>query len=673
MSDSLKHECGVVLLRLKKHTAYYHEVYNDPAWGIHVMHSLMKKLQHRGQDGVGISSLKLNAPIGHRFIARYRSNPSKNHTIDYIFNKIYDKTGDLIKKHIKERKNKGRMSKADYKTSAQYLQYLEEYVPFYSELHLGHVRYGTYGVNNKETVHPFLRQSNWKSRNLMIAGNFNMTNTDLQFDKLIHHYGQHPKEQSDTVTLLEQLGALLDHKVKETYFEIKEKQGNEFQNNEFVSEQIASRLDITDTLRECFSHWDGGFVICGIIGSGTSFVVRDRMGIRPAYYYHDDEAVVVASEKEAILTTFAHSSEDAIVELPAGHVILIDRDGNHDVKPLLPLVAKGDLRKCAFERIYFSSGLDKDVYAERKALGMQLTNKVIEHCQDRIDNTVFSFIPRTSEPSFYGLVAGLNDWLNKHRRHACEDTIISEKERNNWFKRQIRTEKVLEKQRKERTFIKDNSARTQSVLGAYSIVQNSVSVGQDHLVLVDDSIVRGTTLITELIPVVCQYLQPLSITIVSSSPIIKYLDFYGINLSTLNELLAFRSLKKIILGDEDKLQQAQEIIHHLCSYHCEREKLNSNALQKLYDLTPDNELVEGMEAELHNETRRVLKAKKINMYIPPIRLIYQDIEGLRKACPNHLGHWYFNGEYPTPGGHYLINKRLYEIRDVFTTPTFAFS
>ncbi len=618
MSDALKHECGIAMVRLLKPLEYYKEKYGTAFYGVNKMYLMMEKQHNRGQDGAGFASIKLDVNPGERYISRVRSNDPQ--PIQDIFAQINERINQEFENH------------PEYKddVAAQ-----KKNIPYIGEVFLGHVRYGTFGVNSVESVHPFLRQNNWMHRNLIIAGNFNMTNTNELFDNLIK-LGMHPKEKADTVTVMEKIGHFLDDAVRKLYKKAKAKGLNK----ENASPYIAEHLNVAKILRKSASNWDGGYAMAGLLGHGDSFVLRDPAGIRPAYFYQDDEIVVVASERPAIQTVFNVPFEE-VKELDPGHAIIIKKDGSVNVSEIL---APLERRSCSFERIYFSRGSDAEIYQERKTLGKLVMPKVLEAIDYDTENSVFSFIPNTAETSFYGMLEAAQDELNKQKN----DAILKEKESLTVERLQqiqahkIRTEKIAIKDVKLRTFITDDSSRDDLVAHVYDVTYGVVKP-EDNLVIIDDSIVRGTTLKKSILKMLDR-LHPKQIVVVSSAPQIRYPDCYGIDMARLEHLIAFQAALE--LHKDRGTYAIVEEIYHKCKEQVAMEDASVvNHVKKLYAPFTDEEISDKI-AEIISEEN--IKSK--------VKLIFQSVDNLHQACPKNLGDWYFTGNYPTAGGNRVVNR-----------------
>ncbi len=618
MSDAIKHECGIALVRLLKPLDYYKEKYGTAFYGINKMYLMMEKQHNRGQDGAGFASIKLNMDAGERYMSRVRSNQAQ--PIQDIF------------KQINNRINSALNENPEYNTDTKLLK---RHIPYIAELMLGHVRYGTFGKNSIESVHPFLRQNNWMHRNLIVAGNFNMTNVNELFDNLIT-LGQHPKEKADTVTIMEKIGHFLDDAVAKLYKQIK----NEGFNKMEASPIIAERLNVAKILRKAAKNWDGGYALAGLLGHGDAFVLRDPAGIRPTYYYQDDEVVVVASERPVIQTVF-NVSFDKIKELDPGKAIIIKKAGDVSLKRILdPLERKA----CSFERIYFSRGSDAEIYEERKNLGRFLFPKIKEAINSDIENTVFSYIPNTAETSFYGMVKQAQDFLNEKK----EEQILSEgasltKERlHEILTIRPRIEKVAIKDAKLRTFITEDSSRDDLVAHVYDITYGSVKP-TDNLVIIDDSIVRGTTLKKSILRILDR-LNPKTIIVVSSAPQIRYPDCYGIDMAKMEDLVAFKAA--LALHKERGTYDTIEEVYKNCKLQTEyKDKDVINVVKEIYNPFTDQ--------ELSNKIGEILSPDNIKA---EVKIIFQTVVDLHKACPKNLGDWYFTGNYPTVGGNRVVNR-----------------
>lgn len=619
MSDPIKHECGIALLRLKQPLQYYLDKYGTAFYGLNKLHLLMEKQHNRGQDGAGVANIKFDMSPGERYISRYRSIDSK--PIQDIFDYINGKFRAL------EDENPALLKDVDY---------LKKNAGFTGELFLGHLRYGTFGRNSIESCHPFLRQNNWITRNLVVAGNFNLTNVDELFDVLLK-VGQHPKEKSDTVTVLEKIGHFLDGENDELYQQLKP-QGY---SNAEVYAKIAEKLNIEKILKRASEDWDGGYAMAGLLGHGDAFVLRDPSGIRPAFWYEDDEVCVVASERPVIQTAFNLKTED-IQELKPGHALIIKKNGS--IKETLINQPKEEL-KCSFERIYFSRGSDEAIYSERKQLGKNIVPQIIQSINNDLDNSVFSFIPNTAEVSFYGMIKGLEDHLNEEKIGKIIDlgpTPNPDEIRNILLKR-ARIEKIAIKDAKLRTFITQDDSRDDLVAHVYDITYGSVKRKKDNLVIIDDSIVRGTTLKQSILRILDR-LEPKKIVVVSSAPQIRYPDCYGIDMAKMGDFIAFEAAIELL--KERNMTSVIEDVYRKCKdqENLPKEQIK-NYVQEIY-LPFSNE-------EISAKISQLLRPDSIEA---EVEIIYQTVENLHLACPNNKGDWYFTGNYPTPGGNKVVNK-----------------
>jgi amidophosphoribosyltransferase len=613
MSDQILHECGIALIRLRKPLSYYIEKYG-PTYAVSKMYILMEKQHNRGQDGAGVANIKIDVEPGRRYISRYRS--IKQQPVADLFKKI----GKKFRKAQKAGKDKFRDE-----------QWLKENIAFSGELWLGHLRYGTHGFNSIENVHPFLRQNNWRSRNLVMAGNFNMTNVDELFDILVN-LGQHPKEKVDTVTVMEKIGHFLDEEVQGIFEKYKDK----FSNKE-VSDIIENELNLHRVLKRACKDFDGGYTMAGLTGSGSAFVVRDPNGIRPAYFYADDEVVVVASEKPAIKTAF-NVEYNQIEEIMPGHALIINKNGDFGQHVV---VKSGEKKACSFERIYFSRGNDPDIYRERKQLGRLLVPQILRAINFDLKNTVFSYIPNTAETAFYGMMAGIEDYMiNKQKEIIVEGKPTMESVEDILSFRP-RVEKLVLKDVKLRTFITDDEHRDEMVAHVYDTTYEMVKKGKDTLVVIDDSIVRGTTLEKSILKMLDR-LSPKKIVVVSSAPQIRFPDCYGIDMSRMGDFVAFRAMIHLLKeqGKDDLLGEVYE--------RCIRargQQTQLNYVKQLYEQFTDEEI-----------SRKIGEIVKPSDMKAEVEVVFQTVDNLHKACPKHLGDWYFTGNYPTPGGMKVVNR-----------------
>lgn len=616
MSDIIKHECGIALIRLLKPLDFYQKKYGTALYGVEKLRLLMQKQRNRGQDGAGIATIKIGVRPGTKYISRRRSNASNY--LDDLFEGVFRRFKELPPEKLND------------------AAWLKENLPYTGELLLGHLRYGTHGDNSIETCHPFLRQNNWMNRNLILAGNFNLTNVDELFDELVA-LGQYPKEKSDTVTVMEKIGHFLDDEVQRLHTWFKP----DGYTNQQINDLIYENLDVQRLLRRASRKFDGGYVLAGLIGHGDAFVMRDPSGIRPAYYYQDEEVVVVASERPAIQTVFnVHYTR--VQEIQPGHALIVKRNGKVDEKPFVEPLPR---TACSFERIYFSRGGDRDIYLERKKLGYLLADKVLKAVDDDLEHTIFSFVPNTAETAFLGLVEGVEERLNGIKREKIlklgEDAKPKKLEKI--LAMRPRVEKLIHKDAKQRTFIADNSSRGAMISFVYDITYGIVENERDTIVLLDDSIVRGSTLRSSIIQMASR-LRPKKIVIVSSAPQIRYPDCYGIDMSKMKEFVAFRALVDL-LRDNGKSHLLQEAYERCKAQENLPKELIKNEVAVLYD--------EFTVEEISAQIARIVSPPDIK---PKVEVIYQSIENLHKACPHNLGDWYFSGKYPTPGGNRVVNR-----------------
>lgn len=618
MSDAIKHECGIALIRLLKPLEYYKKKYGTVFYAVNKMYLMMEKQHNRGQDGAGIATIKFDMHPGERYIARVRS--AEKQPIQDIFDQINSRIQGVLDAHPEEHDN---------------LDFLKKQIPYLGELMLGHVRYGTFGQNSIESVHPFLRQNNWMHRNLIVAGNFNMTNVQEMFNELVR-IGQHPKAMSDTVTVMERIGHFLDDAVAKLYKDAK----REGHNKREASSIIAERLDVARILRKAAKNWDGGYAMAGLIGHGDAFVLRDPAGIRPAYYYKDEEMVVVASERPAIQTVF-NVKKEHIHEIEPGQALIVKKSGDFALEQVLEATEK---KACSFERIYFSRGSDEDIYKERKALGRYVFNRVYDAIEGDLFNSVFSYIPNTAETSFLGMISEAQTRLNAYKKAQilAKGEALSEAELDELLMVRPRIEKVAIKDAKLRTFITQDSSRDDLVAHIYDITYGSVKT-TDNLVIIDDSIVRGTTLKKSILRMLDR-LHPKQIVVVSSAPQIRYPDCYGIDMARLEDFIAFRAA--ISLHKERGTEEVLNEVYTKCLASLDKEaKQVTNYVKEVYNPFSNEEL-ELKIAELLRPPD--MKA--------PVKIIFQTIEDLHRACPDNKGDWYFTGDYPTPGGHKVVNR-----------------
>ncbi len=614
--EQLKHECGVAMVRLLKPLSHYQHRYGTWMWGLNKLYLLMEKQHNRGQEGAGIACVKLNAYSGEEYMFRERAIGTN--AISEIFNTIHDNYRSLKQEQLQD------------------ALLAEQTLPFAGELYMGHLRYSTTGRSGLDYIHPFLRRNNYRAKNLAVCGNFNLTNVDEVFAKITSE-GQHPRKYADTYIILEQIGHRLDREVERLY---KECHNEGWQGLELTS-QIEERINIENVLQTSSPQWDGGYVICGITGSGDSFAVRDPWGIRTAFYYMDDEVMVLASERPVIQTALNVPIE-TIHELQPGEAIILDRSGKMRLAQINP---RKDLRPCSFERIYFSRGSDRDIYNERKRLGQNLIPSILQAIDYDIEHTVFSFIPNTAEVAFYGMQEGLEDYLNQLKIQKIE--ALGHNPDHNELERilsvRIRCEKVAIKDIKLRTFIAEGNTRNDLAAHVYDITYGSLMPYIDNLVIIDDSIVRGTTLKQSIIGILDR-LHPRKIVIVSSSPQVRYPDYYGIDMSSMEQFIAFRAAIELLKeqGREDIITKAYQCCK--TQEHSPKEQMQ-NYVKMIYEPFADEQI----------------SAKIVQLLTPEstqadVKIIYQTLEGLHEACPEHTGDWYFSGNYPTSGGLKLLNK-----------------
>jgi amidophosphoribosyltransferase len=618
MSDPIKHECGIALLRLKQPLEYYAEKYGSPMWGLRKMYLLMEKQHNRGQDGAGLANIKFDMQPGQRYISRKRSIDAK--PIQEIFDQINQRFSEALKENPEGMRD---------------MNWLKQELPFTGELFLGHLRYGTFGRNNIEACHPFLRMSNWITRNLVVAGNFNLTNVDELFGLLVR-IGQHPKERSDTVTVMEKIGHFLDMENEQLH----QKYTHLGYNDQQISGMIARHLDVGAILRNAAMDWDGGYAMAGLIGHGDAFVLRDPNGIRPAFWYQDDEVVVVASERPVIQTAFRLRTDD-IKEIQPGHALIIKRQGRVYEEEIRP---PGERKSCSFERIYFSRGSDRDIYRERLELGRNLTGRVLQEISFDLDNTVFSYIPNTAETAFYGLMKGVEDHLNDRKLELIkqEGVGILADRLSEILKIRARIDKLAIKDVKLRTFITQDDDRDEMVAHVYDVTYGILNKGVDTIVILDDSIVRGTTLRKSIIRMLDR-LEPKRIVIVSSAPQIRYPDCYGIDMARMGDFIAFQAAVDLL--KERNMEGLLDEVYEQCKQQLSLPKEETvNFVKRIYEPFSEREISD-----------RIAKLLTTNEIRADVSVIYQSIEGLHQACPAHHGDWYFSGDYPTPGGNKVVN------------------
>ena len=618
MTDEVKHKCGIALIRLLKPLEYYQVQYGSWRYGLEKLYLLMEKQRNRGQDGAGLVSLKMDTPPGMKYFSRQRETGSA--AINDIFNKIYSRF------EKEERQHPAAFNDPNWARTN---------LPFVAEAYLGHLRYGTFGSNNTANLHPVMRENNWRTRNLVMAGNFNLTNVDELFNTLID-LGQNPKEYSDTVTMLEKVGHFLDRE-NQVLFDKYKSQG--YSNRE-ITEKIGENLDVSNVLAGASKRWDGGYTVAGMMGHGDVFAMRDPWGIRPAFYYYDDEIVIVTSERPAIQTAMNVEFEK-VRELPPGHALVVKKSGEISIDPVRE---KQEKRSCSFERIYFSRGSDREIYSERKRLGELLVPAILKAIDYEVDNTVFSFIPNTAESAFYGMIKGVED----HMVDKKMDELIKLKGKCNQedirkiMKERARIEKVAIKDLKLRTFISQDKGRKDMVSHVYDITYGTIRRGVDNLVVIDDSIVRGTTLKQSIIKILDR-LGPKRIVVVSSSPQIRYPDCYGIDMARLGDFIAFQAAIELL--KENDMQHVINGVYKKC-----------NKQKGL----PKEDYVNYVKEIYEPFTQQQVSKKIAEMLTDPdvnaeVRIVYQSIENLHKAVPDDLGDWYFTGDYPTPGGNKVVS------------------
>jgi amidophosphoribosyltransferase len=620
MSDQIKHECGVAFIRLLKPLSYYQKKYGTALYGLNKLYLLMEKQHNRGQDGAGVATIKLDIEPGKRYISRHRSMAPS--AVADIFEYIQKKFADIQKEQPEK---------------MQDAEWLKENVSFTGEVLLGHLRYGTHGKNSIESCHPFLRQNNWQTRNLVIAGNFNMTNVDELLQQL-YDLGQHPKEKADTITVLEKIGHFLDTE-NQGLFDQYKREGMD--DNMEISKMIATDLDVAKILKKSAKSWDGGYTIAGIFGHGDAFVMRDPVGIRPAYYYYNDEIVVAASERPALQTAFNIAIED-IREIKPGHALIVKKDGRITESQFSEPQEK---KACSFERIYFSRGSDASIYRERKQLGRLLCPQILEAVDYDIPNTVFSFIPNTAEVAYYGMVEGVHKYIKKYQRDTLLNRTdkISDEELEEVLSIAPRVEKLAIKDVKLRTFITNDADRGEMVAHVYDTTYGVIKHGTDTLVALDDSIVRGTTLKQSILKILDR-LGPKRIVVVSSAPQIRYPDCYGIDMSRMGEFVAFEAAVSLL--KENNMEAVLADVYQKCKDSLSLPKeLVCNYVKAVYEPFTDQEISDRIAQII---TPKNTKAE--------VKVIYQTLDNLHIACPDHLGDWYFSGDYPTPGGNKIVNR-----------------
>ncbi len=634
MAENLKHECGIALIRLLKPLDYYHKKYGTWQYGLNKLYLLMEKQHNRGQEGAGLGAVKLEATPGNEYIFRERALGSG--AITEVFEKVHESINKFSPDEIANAK------------------FATKNIPYAAELFIGHLRYSTTGRTSLSYVHPLLRRNNWSSRSLALAGNFNMTNTDEMFEKLLSE-GQHPRDYADNFVMLESIGHNLDREVQYQYDKLphKELSGCE------ISDKIAENLDIPFLLRRSSQLWDGGYALCGLVGCGDSFVMRDPWGIRTAFYYHDDEVVVVASERPVIQTAF-NLTKHYVKELQPGEALIVKRNGT--IKTSQIQEPKEEITPCSFERIYFSRGSDYDIYRERKKLGELLIPKIVETIDGDFDNTVFSFIPNTAEVAYFGMLEGLEKYFNHQKAIELVEKQgqLTSEEVDAILSKTVRAEKVAIKDVKLRTFIAQGKSREDLATHVYDITYGSLERGKDKLVIIDDSIVRGTTLKNSIIKILDR-LDPKKIIIVSSSPQIRYPDCYGIDMSRMSEFIAFRAA--IALLNERGMHNIIKSVYEKCIAQRDKPKEEIvNYVKEIYEPFTDEEVADKVADLLITPD---IKAE--------VKIVYQKIEDLHKACPNHKGDWYFSGNYPTPGGNRVVNEAFINYIEKEENRTYQYS
>ncbi len=618
MSDAIKHECGIALVRLKKPLQFYKDKYGSAFYGINKMYLLMEKQHNRGQDGAGFASVKFNVKPGTRYISRVRS--CKSQPIQDIFAQINERLNNVLEENPDKKDD---------------VSWQEKNMPYVGNLFLGHVRYGTFGKNSIESVHPFLRQSNWKHQNLIVAGNFNMTNSKQLLEELVE-LGQHPKEFTDTVTVMEKIGHFLEEEVANLYLKAKEKGFNKKDASPYIEEN----LNIQRILKRSSKNWDGGYAIAGLLGHGDAFVLRDPNGIRPTYFFENDEVVVVASERPVIQTVF-NVAIDKVQELERGSALIIKKNGTISIQEVLE---KREKKSCSFERIYFSRGSDAAIYKERKNLGKLVFPQVLKSINNDISNAVFSYIPNTAETSFYGMIEAAEDILNQQKtaKILAGGGKLSAERVTEILSERARFEKIAIKDAKLRTFIADDNSRDDLVAHVYDVTYGVVKP-TDNLVIIDDSIVRGTTLKKSIIKILDR-LNPKKIVVVSSAPQIRYPDCYGIDMARIGDFIAFKAALELL--KDTNQYHILDTVYKKCIAQRTNEDANIiNFVKEVY--------APFTREEISAKTAQMLKTSDINA---DIDVIYQSVENLHIACPDNLGDWYFTGDYPTEGGNRVVNE-----------------
>lgn len=613
--EPLKHECGIAAIRLRKPLSYYQEKYGSWQYGLSKLYLLMEKQHNRGQEGAGLAVVKLNSKAGREYLYRERAEGSG--AIQEIFNNIHSNYKGISPEFMHD------------------AQYAESELPFAGECYMGHLRYSTTGKSGLTYVHPMIRRSNWRAKCLAICGNFNLTNVHSVFES-ITSVGQHPRHVSDMHILLEQLGHRLDREVERRY----QQSLKHSLKGMDITHYIEERIDLSNILKECSPLWDGGFVMCGLTGSGESYTMRDPWGIRPAFYYIDEEIVVVASERPVIQTVM-NVPANKVVELLPGQALLINRAG----EPRTEQIAEPKkFKACSFERIYFSRGSDQDIYNERKALGRNLTDKILKVIDNDLDHTVFSFIPNTAEVAYYGMLEGMNKHLDNEKLETIQSGTLTEQELKKVIARRIRSEKVAIKDIKLRTFISEAKSREDLAAHVYDITYGTITKGVDNLVVIDDSIVRGTTLKQSILGILDR-LEPKKIVVVSSCPQIRYPDYYGIDMSKMREFIAFRAAVALL-----KERGEEHILHE--------QYQKALALKEKPWTEPVDNVVQPIYKKftVDDISRKIVELLKPPHIKAEVEIVFQSLEGLHEAIPHHPGDWYFSGDYPTPGGSHLVNQ-----------------
>lgn len=614
--EQLKHECGIAMIRLLKPLEYYQEKYGTWMYGLNKLYLLMEKQHNRGQEGAGLACVKMEANPGEEYMFRERALGTG--AITEIFSTVQSKFRDLTERQLAD------------------ATFAKQQLPFAGEIYMGHLRYSTTGKSGLSFVHPFLRRNNWRAKNLALCGNFNLTNVDEVFADITAK-GQHPRIYSDTYIMLEQVGHRLDRESERLYDEAVRRGLSGVD----ITQYIEKYIDVNNVLRTSAPAWDGGYVVCGLTGSGEMFSMRDPWGIRPAFWYQDDEVLVVASERPVIQTVFG-LEVDQIHELLPGQAISVRKSGEMRLEQI---IEPKEVRACSFERIYFSRGSDRDIYLERKALGKQLRDPILKAIDGDLAHTVFSFIPNTAEVAFYGMLDAFKAYLNQCKIAQIEALghQPTHEELEQILSQYIRSEKVAIKDIKLRTFITEGNSRNDLAAHVYDITYGSVNAYEDNLVVIDDSIVRGTTLKESIIRILDR-LHPRKIVLVSSSPQVRYPDYYGIDMANMDEFIAFRAAVEL-LRDRGE-ERAVTVIYEQCKKQLKLPVSQMvNCVKEIYRPFTDEDI-----------SRKMVDMLRPEGVTTPIEIVYQTLDGLHKACPEHKGDWYFSGDYPTPGGVKLVNK-----------------